>query len=416
MKRHPLYYLIQNSALMTSLAKNYGTPLYIYSEKRLLENLDRLNNALKTNFNKYHICYALKANSNPALIMKMKNHLTSLGADCSSPGELHAAKLGGIDHHECIYTGNYESQEDLQAAYNSGCHINLDDITSFHRLTKIGIPDEISFRLNPGFGKGTFSQIITAGENAKFGVPHYDIVNAYRTAKNAGVKRFGIQCMTGSGILDPDYFSVLMKNVLKNMNVIHQELGILMDYISLGGGFGIPYQDGETPLNFDQVFKKVGDVFRAHFKKDAKPSLWVEPGKSIVGDTGLVLTKVTGIKKSYKTFIGLDAGMETLMRPALYGAYHRIYKVGNPGAKSTNIVDITGRICENTDRLAVDRPFPEVSEGDLIAIMDTGAYGYAMAHQFNTRPRPAEVLINGDQSCLIRKRETIQDIFRTCDD
>ena len=114
MNRHPLYYLIQNSALMTSLAKNYGTPLYIYSEKRLLENLDRLNNALKTNFNKYHICYALKANSNPALIMKMKNHLTSLGADCSSPGELHAAKLGGIDHHECIYTGNYESQEDLE--------------------------------------------------------------------------------------------------------------------------------------------------------------------------------------------------------------------------------------------------------------------------------------------------------------
>ncbi|MCS5651736.1 MAG: diaminopimelate decarboxylase [Candidatus Marinimicrobia bacterium] len=414
MNRHPLYYLIQNSALMTSLAKNYGTPLYIYSEKRLLENLDRLNNALKTNFNKYHICYALKANSNPALIMKMKNHLTSLGADCSSPGELHAAKLGGIDHHECIYTGNYESQEDLQAAYNSGCHINLDDITSFHRLTKIGIPDEISFRLNPGFGKGTFSQIITAGENAKFGVPHYDIVNAYRTAKNAGVKRFGIQCMTGSGILDPDYFSALIKDILKNMNVIHQELGIRMDYISLGGGFGIPYQDGETPLDFDQVFKKVGDVFSAHFKKDEKPSLWVEPGKSVVGDTGLLLTKVTGIKKSYKTFIGLDAGMETLMRPALYGAYHRIYKVGEPDAKSTNIVDITGRICENTDRLAVDRLFPEVSEGDLIAIMDTGAYGYAMAHQFNTRPRPAEVLINGDQSCLIRERETIQDIFKTC--
>ena len=400
---------------MSSLAKNYGTPLYIYSEKRLLANLDRLNNALKTNFNKYHICYALKANSNPALITKMKKHLTSLGADCSSPGELHAAKLGGIDHHESIYTGNYESQEDLQAAYNSGCHINLDDITSFHRLTKIGIPDEISFRLNPGFGKGTFSQIITGGENAKFGVPHYEIVDAYRTAKNAGVKRFGIQCMTGSGILDPDYFSALMKNVLKNMNVIHQELGIRMDYISLGGGFGIPYQDGETPLDFDRVFKKVGDVFSAHFKKDAKPSLWIEPGKSVVGDTGLLLTKVNGIKKSYKTFIGLDAGMETLMRPALYGAYHRIYKVGEPDGKSTNIVDITGRICENTDRLAVDRPFPEVSEGDLIAIMDTGAYGYAMAHQFNTRPRPAEVLINGDQSSLIRERETIQDIFRTCD-
>ena len=193
MNTHPLYNLIQNSTLMTSLAKDYGTPLYIYSEERLLANLERLNNALKTNFNKYHICYALKANSNPALIRKMKNNLVSIGADCSSPGELHAAKLAGIDTHECIYTGNYESLKDLQIAYNSGCHLNLDDITSFHRLNKIGIPNEISFRFNPGFGKGTFPQITTAGKKAKFGVPKENILEAYRLAKNAGINKFGIQ-------------------------------------------------------------------------------------------------------------------------------------------------------------------------------------------------------------------------------
>ena len=176
-----------------------------------------------------------------------------------------------------------------------------------------------------------------------------------------------------------------------------------MDYISLGGGYGIPYHDDETPLDFNKVFQNVANNFHDYFdeRNEQKPSLWIEPGKSVVGDTGILLTRVTGIKESYKSYIGVDAGMETLMRPALYGAYHRIYKVGDPYAPNNHKVDITGRICENTDRIAVDRDFPDVNEGDLIAVMDTGAYSYTMSHQFCTRPRAAEILLDGNNSCLL---------------
>jgi diaminopimelate decarboxylase len=305
----------------------------------------------------------------------------------------------------------------LDYALKAGTHINMDDITSFKRLKSIGLPNDISFRLNPGFGKGAFAQIVTGGENSKFGVPHYEIVNAFRLAKESGINKFGIQCMTGSGVLDSDYFPKLMTEILKTIHLISNELDIHMDYISLGGGYGIPYQDDEVGLDFDQVFKEVAKIFHPYFEyqNDNKPTLWVEPGKSIVGDTGILLTRVTGIKESYKSYIGVDAGMETLMRPALYGAYHRIYKVGEPDAPNIKKVDITGRICENTDRLAVDRDFPEVKEGDLIAVMDTGAYSYTMSHQFCTRPRAAEIFLNGEETRLIRKRETIEDIFNNCE-
>jgi len=413
---HPLNHLIVKKNLFSTITQEYGTPLYIYSDELIRDNLDRLEFALKKNFQKYHICFAVKANSNPHIITLIKNHVPSLGADCSSPGEIHAAKLAGIQPNECIYTGNYESYEDLEFAFKAGVHINLDDISSFHRLRSIGIPKEISFRLNPGFGKGAFSQIVTGGENSKFGVPHYDIVKAYRLAKDSGIKKFGIQCMTGSGILDQDYYPHLMKQILKSVKLLANELDIHMEYISLGGGYGIPYKDDEIGLNFNQVFEDVGQIFNAYFEEcnEKKPSLWIEPGKSIIGNAGIFLTRVTGIKKSYKTFIGVDAGMEALMRPALYGAYHRIYKVGNPTAPTVQTVDITGRICENTDRLAVNREFPEVQEGDLLAVMDAGAYCFSMSHQFCTRPRAAEVLLSGKDTRLIRNRENIEDIFRNC--
>ncbi len=413
---HPLNHLIVKKNLFSTITQEYGTPLYIYSAELIRENLDRLELALKKNFQKYHICYAVKANSNPHLIKLMKNHIPDLGADCSSPGEIHAAKLASIQPNKCIYTGNYESYEDLEFVFKAGAHINLDDISSFHRLRSIGLPEEISFRLNPGFGRGTFSQIVTGGENSKFGVPHYDIVNAYRLAKEMGIKKFGIQCMTGSGVLDRNYYPYLISEILKTIQQLTAELDIHMDYISLGGGYGIPYKDDEIGLDFNQVFRDVAKIFNSYFEErnKKKPALWVEPGKSVVGNAGILLTRVTGIKESYKTFIGGDGGMETLMRPALYGAYHRMYKVGEAETSNEITADFTGPICENTDRLAVDRDFPQVIEGDLIAIMDVGAYGFSMSHNFNTRPRAAEVLLDGEKTQLIRRRETIDDIFRNC--
>ena len=412
--KHPLFHLIKDKPLLESLAKKYGTPLYLYDKKQLVKNINDMDKVLGKYFKKYRICYTIKANSNPNLVRILKSKVPDLGADCSSPGEIHAANLGNISYKECLYTGNYESEDDLNVAIENEVHLNLDDINSFKKIKKCSIPNEISFRLNPGFGKGAFSQITTGGVDSKFGVPRSKIIDAYGLAKANGVKKFGIQCMTGSGILDAKYFPKLMSEILNIANSIMRELNINFEYINMGGGYGIPYKDEEASLDIDEVFSNVSKVFHKFFSREKIPEFWIEPGRSIVGNTGILLCKVTGIKNSYKNFVGLDAGMETLMRPALYNAYHRIYKVGNPQEKHSQVTDITGRICENTDRLAIDRSFPNVKVNDLIAVMDVGAYGFSMSHQFCNRPRAAEVLLDNNSGILIRRRETIQDLFINC--
>lgn len=371
---------------------------------------------MESSFPDHHLCYAIKANNNPNLIRFMKESLSSLGGDCSSPGELVVAEKAGMKPEECLYTGNYESPDDLKAALHSGVCINLDDITSFNRLKSLGLPKRLSFRINPGFGKGTFSQVVTGGRDAKFGVPKEDITEAYELAANEGVSRFGLHCMTGSGVLEEDYFVQILKTLIEEAKNIEDKINLDLEFISIGGGFGIPYKDGDPVLNIELLMQGLSkEYYKEYSDKESVPSLWCEPGKYLVGDAGILLARVTGLKKGYRNFVGLDAGMETLMRPGLYGAYHRIYKVGAVDAKPAATVDITGRICENTDRLAVDRPFPKIEEGDLVAVMDTGAYGYAMAHQFNTRPRPAEILLTESCAELIRRRETIEDIFNSTD-
>lgn len=231
---HPLSSLISDRERIESIASEFGTPLYVYDGNRLQENVKRLDAALADYFDNYLICYALKANSNPHLVSLMKTAVSSLGADCSSPGELFIAQEVGIAPDECIYTGNYESVEELKVALDSGIHLNLDDITSYDRLKAIGLPDEISFRLNPGFGKGTFPQIVTAGREAKFGIPEEMIVDAFQQAKTDGIGRFGIQCMSGSGNLEADYFGQLMKAILTCARKIEDTLGFIFSYVSLG--------------------------------------------------------------------------------------------------------------------------------------------------------------------------------------
>jgi len=417
MTKHPLLDKVLDGRILKNICEEYGTPLYTYYGERIRNNLNSINAALKNNFEKYQIQYAVKSNNNPNLLTFMHQHLPSLGADCSSPGELLAAERARIPMKNCVYTGNYESVDDLQSAVDSGCEVNLDDESSFKRLKNICIPEYISFRLNPGVGKGRFTEIVTGGHDAKFGIPVEKIAAVYKSALTDGVKTFGLQCHAGSAILDQNHFRENTELILKAARNIEDTIDHKLLKISIGSGFGMPYTDDEDPLDFNNVFHLVAKVFKEFYgqHQDDWPVLCIEPGRAIVGDAGILLARVTGIKKSYKNFIGLDAGMETLMRPALYGAFHRIYKVGELSNERKMTVDVTGRICENTDRLAVDIPFPYVAEGDVIAIMDAGAYGYSMAHQFNTRPRPAEVLVDKNKPRLIRSRETIEDIFLKCD-
>ena len=417
MTKHPLLDEVLDGSRLINICEEYGTPLYTYFGERIRNNLDHIDTALKKNFDKYQIHYAVKSNNNPNLLTFMHQHLPSLGVDCSSPGELLVAKRARIPMKNCVYTGNFESIDDLQSAVDSGCEVNLDDETSFKRLKNICIPEYISFRLNPGVGKGRFAEIVTGGHDAKFGIPVEKIAAVYQSALTDGVKTFGLQCHAGSAILDQNHFRENTELILKAARNIEDTIDHKLLKISIGSGFGMPYTDDEDPLDFNNVFHLVAKVFKEFYgqHQDDWPVLCIEPGRAIVGDAGILLARVTGIKKSYKNFIGLDAGMETLMRPALYGAFHRIYKVGELSNERKMTVDVTGRICENTDRLAVDIPFPYVAEGDVIAIMDAGAYGYSMAHQFNTRPRPAEVLVDKNKLRLIRSRETIEDIFLKCD-
>tara|TARA_B100000678_G_scaffold146930_1_gene122714 strand:+ start:172 stop:1428 length:1257 start_codon:yes stop_codon:yes gene_type:complete len=417
MTKHPLLDKVLDGSILKNICEEYGTPLYTYYGEQIRNNLNSIDAALKNNFDKYQIYYAVKSNNNPNLLTFMHQHLPSLGADCSSPGELLAAERARIPMKNCVYTGNYESVDDLQSAVDSGCEVNLDDESSFKRLKNICIPEYISFRLNPGAGKGRFTEIVTGGHDAKFGIPVEKIAAVYKSALTDGVKSFGLQCHAGSAILDQNHFRDNTGLILKAARNIEDTIDHRLLKISIGSGFGMPYTDDEDPLDFNNVFRLVAKVFKEFYgqHQDDWPVLCIEPGRAIVGDAGILLARVTGIKKSYKNFIGLDAGMETLMRPALYGAFHRIYKVGDLSNERKMTVDVTGRICENTDRLAVDIPFPYVDEGDVIAIMDAGAYGYSMAHQFNTRPRPAEVLVDNNKPRLIRSRETIEDIFLKCD-
>jgi len=413
---HPLQGIISDRTLAEELASEYGTPLYVYDAARLKDNARRMEDALSRSFPKSQICYALKANSNPHIISVLIEAALSLGADCSSPGELYMAKKLNFPPYRCIYTGNYESPEELKSALDSEVHLNLDDSSSYLRLRKIAIPEEISFRLNPGFGKGRFPAIVTAGREAKFGIPREKIIDAYRLAQDDGVEKFGLQCMTGSGNLDPDYFAELLTAILTVAEEIEQSVGISFMYISMGGGFGVPYKPDESPLDVTELFESLGKVFGKFYDQNSAdaPALFIEPGKFLVADAGFILSRVTGVKESYKRFVGLDAGMNTLIRPALYSAYHRILKIGDPEARVVITADVTGGICENTDRLAVDRELPALKEGDLVAIMDAGAYGYVMSSPYNTRPRSAEVLLEDGTPKLIRKRETIEDIFSGC--
>ncbi len=320
----------------------------------------------------------------------------------------------GFSPTKILYTGNYPSDEELKFAFEKKALINLDDISLLPRLLNIGTPDFLSFRINPGIGSGQFKGLIFAGPDAKFGVPEHKVVDAYKSAKEAGIRKFGIHMMTGSCIMDPAYFDLIAKKLISIVEDIVREVGIRFEFIDIGGSLGIPYREDEPVLDIGKVAGNVCSILAAKEKQLGleKTNLVMEPGRYIVGDAGILLARVDALKSAQKKFIGTDAGMNTLLRPALYGAYHRIIIANDVGRKGAEIVDVTGKICENTDRLAKDRSLPPIKVGDILAVFDTGAYGFAMGSQYNSRPMAAEVLVDKGRAFLIRKRETTDDLVR----
>ncbi len=396
---------------MTTLADKYGTPLYVTSESRIRENYRRLHKAFSRWFKNFSVKYAVKANSNPRIISILASE--GSGADVSNINELKLAKMGGISPSSMLMSPNNLDRNELLEASNQGVAINFDDIPQME-LIHDSMPKVVSFRVNPGVGRGEFPGTVTAGPEAKFGIPEGHILEAYRKSKELGGRRFGIQMMTGSNVLDAEYFKFITSRLFEITSKISTSLGIDFEFIDIGGGFGVPYRPGETVLPVEDVARMVFEGLNDSFSSVGKelPELFIEPGRYLVADSTVLLGRVTNVKSYGKTFVGTDMGMNTLLRPALYGAYHGVAVANRMDAMNDSKADIVGQICENTDRIAVERDMPKVSMGDLIAVFNAGAYGFTMSNQFNGHGKPAEVLISKGKDALIRKRETIDDLTR----
>jgi diaminopimelate decarboxylase len=396
-----------------SLAEEYGTPLYVYDGAGMLANYRLLSDSFKRHYANTDVHFSVKANSNLRVLEMFQK--AGCGADCSSPVEVMLALRAGFLQDRILYTGNYESLDDFRGISQYKIKINLDDISSYKRMTSVFRPEIISFRINPGIGKGGYEGITTGGTDAKFGVPYEKATHAYQMARDDGFTRFGIHMMTGSNNLEPYYFAQVVEKLMMIASGIFDKIGVKPEYIDIGGGFGIPYEDDENPLDVELTSKLVTDVFKEKCEKYGfgTPTLVMEPGRYLVGNAGFVVTRVTGVKHSYKNFVGVDAGMSTLLRPALYGAKHRVSVYGKDQPEFN--VNLCGQICENSDIFAKGVFLPAIETGDLLVIRDAGAYGYVMSSNYNNRPRPAEVLIENGAARLARRRESPEDMLRLYD-
>lgn len=395
------------------LAARYGTPLYVYDEQKIRTNFRRVKHAFTSRYPDFRLFYAVKCCNNPAIVNILRQE--GAGADCASVNEILLAKSIGLSGEDVIFSGNFLSDDDIRQGVESGVIFNLDDPSIFPRLMRFGKPDILSFRVNPGYGKSNVGAYVTnAGPDAKFGVHPDRVTDAYRMAKEAGIRRFGVHMMTGSCITDADYFPFITGLLMDIIGKTARELGIDFEFIDLGGGLGIPYEPGEEPLDLERAAEGVVRVVREKCAGYSlkPPHLSMEPGRYFTGDAGILLGRVHSIKESYRKIIGTDIGMNVLCRPAMYGSYHSIFVDGKENHDREKL-GLCGQLCENTDFWVKERSLPaDIAEGDLIAVGNAGAYGFGMSYQYNGRLRAAEVLVNGDSDLLIRDRETFDDMVR----
>jgi diaminopimelate decarboxylase len=411
----PVKNLPFNKAKLEDIIKTHPTPFHIYDEKGIREFARKFITTFSWNqgFKEY---FAIKATPNPYLMKILRNE--GFGIDCSSLAELELADRLGMRGDEIIFTSNDTPAAEYRKARELNAIINLDDISHIDYMEEhAGIPDTLCFRYNPGNLKEG-NHIIGHPEEAKYGLTRSQIFEAYRIAKEKGVKRFGIHTMVASNELDPDYFVETAEILFSLILEISQNLDIHIDFANLGGGIGIPYRPDEEPVDLEHMSKGIRKLYDEIIIANnlAPLKLNFESGRAITGPFGFLVTRVLHIKDTYKKFAGMDACMVNLMRPALYGAYHHITVVGKEESLGKLLYDVTGSLCENNDKFAIDRLLPEVVPGDLMVIQDAGAHGHAMGFNYNGKLRSAELLLreNGDVT-EIRRAETISDYFATLD-
>ncbi len=397
------------------IVREYPTPFHIYDEKRMRENAKRLLKAFSwaPGFREY---YAVKACPNPHIMKVLMEE--GFGSDCSSLAELVLAERTGITGEDIFFSSNNTPVAEYVKARDLGAIINLDDITHIPFLEKhVGIPDVISFRYNPGPLRGG-NHIIGHPEDAKYGFTRPQLFEGYRIMRDKGVKRFGIHTMVASNELDPDYFVDTADMLFNLVMEIHLETGIRFEFVNLGGGFGIPYRPEENAINLEYVSDKIHERYEKMIVSAGLHPLgiFMESGRMITGPYGYLVTRAIHRKNIYKNYIGLDACMANLMRPALYGAYHHVTVIGKENRAHNHTYDVTGSLCENNDKFAIDRPLPEIEIGDIVVIHDAGAHGHAMGFNYNGKLRSAELMLRPDGSVeMIRRAETLDDYFATLD-
>ena len=398
---------------VSELAERFGTPTYVYDEQKIRKNYRRVFNAFAKHYPDFKMFYAVKSCNNPAIVNILRQE--GAGVDAASVNEILLAKHVGLGGEDVMFSGNFLSDEDIHQGLESGVIFNLDDISILPRLLKFGTPEILSFRVNPGYGKSNVGEFVTnAGPNAKFGIHPDKVMDAYRMAKEAGVKRFGAHMMTGSCITDAEYFPFVTGLLMDIIGKAGRELKIDFEFIDLGGGLGIPYKPGEAALDLEKAAELTAKMFRDKAAEYGlrPPQLKMEPARYFVGNAGYIIGRVHSIKESYKKIAGTDIGMNTLARPAMYGSYHHIYVDGKEQDPRAAI-GLCGQLCENTDFWVKERELPStIAEGDLVVVENAGAYGFGMSYQYNGRLRPAEVLVNGDEATLIRTREDFDDMIR----
>lgn len=399
-----------------AIAEKYGTPFHLYDEKAMKENARRFLAAFDwvPDFKEY---FAVKALPNPYILKSLAE--LGIGADCSSLPELILSEKVGLRGRDICFTSNDTPAQEFVKARELDAVINLDDITHIAFLEQAaGLPELLSFRYNPGASREGGNVIIGLPQEAKYGLTHSQLLEAIRIAQSKGVKRFGLHTMIVSNELNINYLVGTAEMMFKLAVEVKDKLGVAVEFINLGGGIGIPYRLEDEPVDFAALSAGI----KAHYDQILLPAglgetrLCFESGRMISGPYGYLVAKAIHRKDTYKHYIGLDACMADLMRPALYGAYHYMSVLGKEGQPNDHIYDVTGSLCENNDKFAINRPLPEIELGDLVVIYDTGAHGYAMGFNYNGKLRSKELLLkeNGEVQ-LIRRAETLADYFATLD-
>lgn len=413
MKKEPFVTLEQ----LREIEKTYPTPFHLYDEKGIRENAKALKKAFAWNSG-YREYFAVKATPNPFLIQILREY--GCGCDCSSMTELMLSDAIGVRGSDIMFSSNDTPAEEFAYAAKLGAIINLDDYTHIDFLEKtIGyIPETISCRYNPGGVFQISNDIMDNPGDAKYGMTTEQLFDAYRVLKEKGAKNFGLHAFLASNTVTNEYYPMLAKVLFEVAVRLKKETGAHISFINLSGGIGIPYRPDQEPNDI----RAIGEGVRKVYEEVLVPAgmgdvaIYTELGRYMLGPYGCLVTKAVHEKHTHKEYIGVDACAVDLMRPAMYGAYHHITVMGKEHLPCDQKYDITGSLCENNDKFAVDRMLPKIEKGDFLVIHDTGAHGYAMGYNYNGKLKSAELLLreNGEVQ-MIRRAETPKDYFATFD-